>query len=609
MSLNPFSSFYICFYVADPLFLTEFSIEYSEKLMLHLACLQHLGSILFHHHHHPKKKTNMFYSYFELNQYPFSFYKTFSQEFNKSNKNFKKLDMSASLLSSYLSSSSLNKRRIPLLLLLFSISSCPILCIPIFFQDPLPLCPNLSSSTPSQCTFDCSSPIFDLENGPNSISADFGIICEQKSLKTLAITINFIGIFLGCACSSFILIDKKKRQQFLGILGGVLGASLILMTVTKSFDVVVALIGLASFCFMYINTYSYMLISENFSGALASFVTLMYSTFWAFTGIFYAIFAHFTKASWKPLCILCGILGLIGGILLFILKEKEYLNKNSNENSPEIEGNNSTEDEEKQKEEDQLRNDDESTRNMTKTNNFKEGKQGLIESLREAWTKPQIRTNFLVYAGFWSFYTICYCCILIELESVGGNLYFNIVLCSCIEILACVMAGWLGGKKEKVNIDNQKGLFDINKKHVQNNNGSTKLIKKLLSFLALFFGIFILAPSSLEGAGSSFFIFCLLAAKLNNDTLNLVTYLNLKQAFTAKYVGIWMLVSRFSSRFLGLFIPYLNLSVRNIGLHPFVFYGCVWALFRVCFSKVKEISNLKKENEIPLLSLNKTEQI
>lgn len=602
-----------------------------------------------------------------------------------------------SLLSSYFSSSSLNKKRIPLLLVLFAISSCPILCIPIFFQDPLPLCPSTSpsssapppsffissslsfpppssflpspsssippplsnpavpnnsvlldsssrlipSSNSHECKLDCSALLFDLENGPRSISTDFSLVCEKKSLKTLAITINFIGIFVGCVCSSFILIESRKRQAFLGVVGVILGLSLILMTITKNFEFIVGLIGIASFCFMYINTYSYLFISENFEGGLASFVTLMYSSWWALFGILYAIYAQFTNASWKPLCLICGLLGLLVGILLLLTQmdekeNKDHKKKNEKEERMKTQGwkdeeertENCFNDEEEERREEGWRQKGERKKEeckkeklgirpqlmaMEKSKMVEEGnsrlnddegakKEKLVESLKEVWMKPQIRTNFLVYAWFWSFFTICYCCILIELESVGGNLYINMVLCSMIELLACVLAGWLG--REKKNCGWEEG-----RRKDGSEEGSIGIIRKILNFLSLFFGVFVFAPITLgSGSGSLFFIFCLLAAKLNNDTLNLITYLNLKKAFTARYVGVWMLVSRFMSRFLGLFIPYLNLGFRTLGIHPFVFYGLIWGLCRLSFSRVREISNLKDEKEIPLIALKNKDQ-
>ena len=514
-----------------------------------------------------------------------------------------------------------------------------------------------------------------MENGPKSISTDFSLVCEQKSLKTLAITINFIGIFVGCACSSFILIESRKRQAFLGVLGGILGLSLILMTMMKKFELIVGLIGVASFCFMYINTYSYLFISENFEGDLASFVTLMYSTCWALIGILYAIFAYFTNASWKPLCLICGFLGLLGGILLLLTQfdEKGITDNGRTKEKEEKQKEEAAKKEEGRKKE-ELQQESESSERREEGWKEKEGimrleliimeekrrveegnrclkmkgglkKEGLVENLMEIWLKPQIRTNFLVYAGFWSFYTVCYCCILIELESVGGNLYINMVLCSIIELIACVLAGWFGGEKngekegkrmekegrireegvlrkkeEQGKIEEEEETWDVNggweegRKRVVGGKlgeeeGSTGIIRKLLNFLGLFFGVFVFAPSSLGGSsGSLFFIVCLLGAKLNNDTLNLVTYLNLKKAFTARYVGVWMLLSRFTSRFLGLFIPYLNLGFRTLGIHPFVFYGFVWVIFRLFFSRVREISILKDEKEIPLIVLKKKEQ-
>ena len=446
----------------------------------------------------------------------------------------------------------------------------------------------------------------------------------------------------------------------MGVLGGILGLSLILMTFTKEFDYIVGLIGVASFCFMYINTYSYLFISENFEGALASFVTLMYSTFWAISGILYAIFAHFTKASWKPLCLICGLFGLLGGVLLLLTREEEKERKENGkrreegvekreEGLKEEEGRKEEGSTEgwKEEEEGMTKREENGSRGMKKVGGGKE--EGLLESLREVWQKPQIRTNFLVYAGFWSFYTVCYCCILIELESVGGNLYFNMVLCSIIELIACALAGWLGGEKkaeeeeveggrreeggrrkeeggwreeeeiwrreEPVKEGREEGGWEEGRRREvggkrREEGGSTGIIRNLLNFLGLFFGIFVFAPSTLGGSsGSIFFIICLLGAKLNNDTLNLVTYLNLKKAFTARFVGVWMLLSRFTSRFLGLFIPYLNFGFRTLGVHPFVFYGFVWVLCRLSFSRVREISCLKDEKEIPLIVLKKEERI
>lgn len=176
---------------------------------------------------------------------------------------------------------------------------------------------------------------------------------------------------------------------------------------------------------------------------------------------------------------------------------------------------------------------------------------GFFSYLHDMWPNVQIRKNFLVYCFIWSMFTVFYCVILVEIESVGGNLFLNMSICSCIEILAAVLAGTLTTKFQ-----------------------CSSLINKILIFLGIFLSIFVFAPSSLTNGTQiqiAFFVGCMFLGKLNNDTLNLIIYLYLPKAFTDKYVGFWLICSRFSSRFLGLFVPYISYLMRSIGFHPFFF--------------------------------------
>ena len=205
------------------------------------------------------------------------------------------------------------------------------------------------------------------------------------------------------------------------------------------------------------------------------------------------------------------------------------------------------------------------------------------------WPNVQIRKNFLVYGFFWALFTTVYCVILVELESVGGNLFVNMCLCSTLEICAAVLAGYM-----------------------TKNYNCTNILRYLLTFLSIFFTIFIFCPPYLTSGSTGqvlFFLICLLIAKINNDTLNLVTYLYLPKMFTDKYTGFWMLCSRFLSRFMGLFIPSVSYLVRSFGFHPFFFYGLLWIFCRVVFNFTKEVQSEGVDDLLNDMNVNMTERL
>lgn len=214
---------------------------------------------------------------------------------------------------------------------------------------------------------------------------------------------------------------------------------------------------------------------------------------------------------------------------------------------------------------------------------------GFFSYLHDMWPNVQIRTNFLVYCFIWSMFVVFYCVILVEIESVGGNLFLNMSICSCIEILAAIFAGTLTAK------------FSC-----------SSLINKILIFLGIFLSIFVFAPASLANGTQiqiAFFVVCMFLGKLNNDTLNLVIYLYLPKAFTDKYVGFWLIFSRFSSRFLGLFVPYISYLMRSIGFHPFCFYGLVWLFCRFLYMFTKEMQSEGVDDLLNEANANLTERL
>lgn len=214
---------------------------------------------------------------------------------------------------------------------------------------------------------------------------------------------------------------------------------------------------------------------------------------------------------------------------------------------------------------------------------------GMISYFREMWPNTQIRINFIVYVLFWSLYTLVYSAILIELGSVGGNLFINMGLCSVIEIVAAILGGFL---TERYNC--------------------SVILKNLLTFLSIFLAVFFFSPVNLGTADPLImfvFLLCLFLAKINNDTLNLVTYLYLPKVFTDRYVGFWMLCSRFFSRFLGLFIPTIGFTMRSLGLHPFCFYGICWIVCRIIFACTQEVQLEGIDDLLNEMNVNMTERI
>ena len=212
---------------------------------------------------------------------------------------------------------------------LFSMSSTMILGIPIVFKDPKLICLPQNEECLEEVACQTGDFYVDMITGPKSFSAEYELVCDKKSMKTFAITLSFVGIFVGCLMSTFILVQPKNRKAFLSFFGLLLSVSSWgMIFFQSSFFSISLLIALSTFSFMYINTFSYLFIGENFKGELAGFVTIIYSVTWAFTGIFWAIFAFLINADWRIFVVFSGILSAVGAIGLFMCKnENNYDNK------------------------------------------------------------------------------------------------------------------------------------------------------------------------------------------------------------------------------------------------------------------------------------------
>lgn len=201
------------------------------------------------------------------------------------------------------------------------------------------------------------------------------------------------------------------------------------------------------------------------------------------------------------------------------------------------------------------------------------------------WGQKQILTNFVIFCLIWPLYIVCYTSVLLELESIGGSLYLNMILCSFLEMMAAFLATYLS-------------KFDCG-----------KIIRIILSLLSFFFLLFIFAPVSLSKSSLAltvFFILMMLSGKICYDIICLLVYIYSPKILTDKYVPLFLIFSRFLSRFFNLFIPYINLFFKSFDLHPFVFLGIMWLVSRILISCTKEvqregISDLINEFKISIL--------
>ena len=218
-----------------------------------------------------------------------------------------------------------------------AMSGTLLLGIPILFKDPKIIClpSNEVCFEDTACSQDH---YIDIVNGPQSFSAEFSLICNNKPQKIFAITMSFMGIFVGTLTSTFILFHPRRRQLLLSIASLIIGVSLLGMLVFSSdFFIISILIFTTNYGFVYINVYSYLYISENFKGELAGFVTITYSIVWAIAATGFAIIGLCTDANWRFYCGVNGFLNVIAGIAFLLTKnEKIYDNDEHDQTTNEV---------------------------------------------------------------------------------------------------------------------------------------------------------------------------------------------------------------------------------------------------------------------------------
>ena len=447
------------------------------------------------------------------------------------------------------------------LILLFTCNSNLTIEIALLFKEPLIICTDPITQTKFQCSeiTACSYnyPFFiDKVNGPYSFTAEYELICENSAKKRFALTSIYVGYLAAAACQIAYMIDANRRKWFIAGAGYavILSYFVMLMVDKLDFDFII----IAFFFFvagmggMYYTTYIFIFINENFKGDLASIATLIISIGWGSAGIFYTVIGYFVNCDWRVLVIIYFISLMVSSTYLACWKRTSEYQNEKPINKPIIEKENEDDDDDEEEEE-----------------SHKNVNISIFSYFKDIWPNKTIRTNFLILVFVFGIYLMVNVVSYVELESVGGNIYFNTILVCCIEICSCFIAS-----------------------HISRIYPSDRILKFAMTVIVIDFLCFIFAPRSIgESSGLTvlFFVGCLLLSKLCNDMINLMIFLCLPKMLTDKYVGFYFIISRCSARLLTIFLPTINYIVRGFNLHPFVFYGVCYGICRILLIYSKDV--------------------
>lgn len=169
----------------------------------------------------------------------------------------------------------------------------------------------------------------------------------------------------------------------------------------------------------------------------------------------------------------------------------------------------------------------------------------------------------------WSVFCVAYNDVFIRLETIGGNLYFNIAIISAVEISASFISGILSLK------------FSIS------------LCIKLFMMAEMVFGVlFLFAPlevKQLSSLESFLLLLIMMCTKFFADLINNLINLFAPKIFTDEFIGLFLVFSRLSSRFFLVALPYINYGFEILGIHPFFLLTILWGFCLLLALKTEEI--------------------
>lgn len=191
----------------------------------------------------------------------------------------------------------------------------------------------------------------------------------------------------------------------------------------------------------------------------------------------------------------------------------------------------------------------------------------MIEFFKAILPERQIRTNFLIFIFLWTTYSVTINDILIELETIGGNLYFNIGLVASLEVLASFLSGVL----------------------IMKSDGASSL-KNYSTLILIVFGLFALAPanSKISETYQVLFLILLMLGKLFSEIITNLIYIFAPKYLTNEFTSFFLINVRLFSRVCLLFLPHINFILRSMHIHVFVFLAILWACGRLILVFLEE---------------------
>lgn len=194
----------------------------------------------------------------------------------------------------------------------------------------------------------------------------------------------------------------------------------------------------------------------------------------------------------------------------------------------------------------------------------------MFEFLKEMWNYKQICYNVITYCIVWSTFAVTYNNVFIKLETVGGNMYFNTILLLIFEMSASFVAGLIIMK------------FNI-----------LKSIKSFMFFEILLGLSFIMAPIQVQKdlplSQALSLLAILVATKFFSDLVNNLINLYAPKVFTDDFIGMFLIMSRLSSRIFLMVLPSVNFLFESIPLHPFLCLSILWGICRLMTNYTAEI--------------------
>jgi len=175
----------------------------------------------------------------------------------------------------------------------------------------------------------------------------------------------------------------------------------------------------------------------------------------------------------------------------------------------------------------------------------------------------------MIFIFLWTTYSITLNDIVTELESIRGNLYFNIGLIASLETTASFLSGVI----------------------IMKNDAGSSLKNYSLIIILVFSGfLFVPAKDEISNTFEICSFILLMFGKLFSEIVTNLIYVFAPKYLTDEFSSFFLINVRLFSRMCLLFLPHINFLFRQNQLHVFLFLSILWGVgrFLLIFLKEKE---------------------